>query len=248
MIARFALFLVCLMLALPAYADDYAAAQIDNIAKTLVRFGALDISDDALLDEYAMVTDCDLYKRFYGNDFQWNKVRGLIRNSIQMNIASFPISYHYDARLQLDRYDFAQKTFMFTALTTIHNINTFVIYHREDAGCGQAKVQFLPTTYRSVMDTPLTIPGIPLAEADAQAMLKQMDADKNDDRIVFTRFNLRIIYVDPLRKASLGDNAPPQYMQAGHATSHGMRFDARLDSVDFYEDPAMKRLIYSYRP
>ncbi|HUY68880.1 MAG TPA: DUF4852 domain-containing protein [Alphaproteobacteria bacterium] len=247
---RLGLLLLCLLLALPARADDYAAPTLANLAHTLVRFGAFDLTDDNLLDQYAMITDCDIYQRFYGNDFQWQRVRKLIRQDIKLNIGSYPIDYGYDAEMQLDRYDFRQHVFHFTPKTVVGSVNAITIYQTEDAPtCGTAKIADLPHIYRAVFDVPVTLEGLPLAPADAQALLKQMDKDKNRDRIVYAQFNLRIVYIEPIHRVATGGGAPVKYLQAGQTVdTHGIQFAARLDSVDFYEDPARTRLIYTYKP
>jgi hypothetical protein len=247
MIARLGFLLLCLFLAAPACADDYITPELDNLTRTLVRFGAINLSDADLLDEYAMITDCDIYQRFFGDDFKWNKVRGLIRDSVRANISTFPISYHYDAKLKLDRYDFNEKVFSFSDETSVHNINAFTILHRDESKCGKARIHYLPLYYRTVLDSPVTVPGLPLSEPDARALLKRMNDDKNTERAIYARFNLRVVYIEPLRRENTDNGV--QYTQTGQAVnSRGMHLDARLDSADFYEDPAMTKLIYSYRP
>ena len=155
MIARISCLFFCLLIAVPAWADDYAKPTLDNLVKTLVRFSAIDTKDDRLLDEYAMITDCDLVKYFYVDDFRWNKVRQSFRDSIQMNIATFPVSYFYDTTLQLDRFDFGDKVFRFTAKTALHNVNSFLVYDAVDAVCGNRKVKSLPLSYHMVLDQPI---------------------------------------------------------------------------------------------
>src|ERR1700733_2933880 len=98
MSARILLLLLCLLpLPAPAVAvasSDASSQPADpqvhftsaNLMNTLMRFGALDPRDDKILDNYALVTQCDLYQNFYNNDFKWNKVRAAIRESIKMNI------------------------------------------------------------------------------------------------------------------------------------------------------------------
>jgi Domain of unknown function (DUF4852) len=106
MMKRFILLLALLVVALPAQASVYMRPTYDNLIKTLVRYGSLELTDDQVLDEYAMVTDCDLYKAFFGNDFKWGQVRDSMRESVQLNITKFPNSYVYEDKLALDHYDF----------------------------------------------------------------------------------------------------------------------------------------------
>jgi len=64
--------------------EEYATPTWANLVRTLVRFGALDLTDQNLLDEYALVAECDMYREYYPNDFRWDAVRKIIRKSVQM--------------------------------------------------------------------------------------------------------------------------------------------------------------------
>ncbi|MDR3424789.1 MAG: DUF4852 domain-containing protein [Alphaproteobacteria bacterium] len=243
-------FLLALCLSLltgVAQAQDYAKPSWPDLLRTMVRFRALDLSDTPLLDEYAVVTECDLYKAFYANDFKWNQVRKAVMESVKMNVATFPMNYHYDLKMQLDRYDFAARLFRFTNRSTLRGINTFMLYSVRGTGCGNANVVYLPRTFRAVLETPVSMDGLPLAAKDAQALLDQMDRDKDSDRIIYARFNLRVVFIDAWRKIvnkEGGTEAIPRYEQTKAPMPDTVRFDVNLDSISFYEDPEMTRLIY----
>jgi hypothetical protein len=249
MILRLVAFLVVLMLAVPANAVEYGADELADFARTLVRFKAFDINDEDLLDEYAMVTDCELVETFYRNDFQWSEVRKLILQSISQNRDSFPVKYHYDALLQLDRYDFKDKNFRFTNRTVVRDVNTFTftLTNRHDFLCNGQKLQYFPTTYVFVIGTPISIGGMPFAEDDAKALLQRLDAAGNADRIIYTRFNFTVNFVGPLHIETYNGGAAKKYLQNGSGDG-AVRLDSRLNSVDFYEDPQMTKLVYSYKP
>jgi hypothetical protein len=237
---RLALLLIGLLAALPAHAQQAAADPTwPNLLHTLVRFNALDLSNPAVIDEYGAVTECKLYTSFYNDDFKWNQVRQAVRKSAQMNVATFPTDYHYDIKLQLDRYDFTTKLFRFTEKSRINNINTFAILSVEGSDCGTVNVKHLPRIFRVVVPTPIYMDGLPLAEADAKAVLKQMDDSGNSSRITYTRFNFRITYVaaDKAHEIAKGTDIEPD-----------VRLDAQLDGIEFYLDPEMTKLIYKFEP
>ncbi len=240
-------FFVFLFIVSPALADDYVKPSIDSMARTLVRFGALDPKDDNLLDDYAMITDCDLYAYFYKDDFRWNQVRGSFRDSITMNVGGFPVSYQYNTRFQLGRYDFDQKLFRFNNKSALRNVNSIVLLDANNVSCAGRRIRYLPGIYRAVLDIPLTVPGLPLSEKDADALSTRLKNSGNDDRIIYTRFNLSVAYVAPLRRAGEGEII--HYTQtAQNNGERAVRLDVRLDSLEFYEDEAMTKLIYSYHP
>ena len=165
-----------------ARADDYAKPTWANLVRTMVKFDAFDTTDDALLDEYIIITECPLYQSFYADDFKWNEVRAAVRKSIQSPGADFPSAYGYLTKLQLDRYDFTTKIFRFTDASAVHNVNAFLLYETEGAECGKAKPKNLPRAFRAVLDKPVSIPGLAMPPEQAKALLDQMKAEGNGGR------------------------------------------------------------------
>jgi len=219
--------------------------------KTMVRFNALDITDKNILDEYAIITECDLYTAFYKNDFKWNQVRQAILKSVKNGVALFPTSYYFDTTVKLDRYDFENKIFLFAKSTSLNNINAFSLYSVKGDVCGSSAIKYVPKEYKAVLDAPVVLNGLALSEKDAKELLKRMEKDKNTERAIFARFNVSIVYIDALRKSittSKGDSPSKiQYEQTGKGTSKtSVRMDARLDSIQFYADPEMTQLIFQY--
>jgi hypothetical protein len=81
-----------------------------------------------------------------------------------------------------------------------------------------------------------------------------MHATKNNDRVLYVRFNIRIVYVAPLTKAEIPgaplQNGQPLFGYAQRGKTPGsnpvMRLDAQCDTVDFYADKEKTKLVYSY--
>jgi len=249
----FFVFLTLFSLTRSAHADDYIAPTWGDLVKTLIRFNALNMTDMSLIDEYGLITECDLYKAFYRDDFKWNQVRQALSQSIKNDVATFPTRYRYVARWQLDRYDFQTKVFKFTDRSKISNVNSFVIYQVSGTPCEVADVKLIPRVFRAVIPEPVYMDGLPIGEEDAHNLVEQMKKDGNSDRVIWLRFNMRIVYIQPLVKTSRGkqsgvagtydDNI--QYQQLGGVKPDTVRLDARLESIEAYEDQDLTKLIYN---
>ena len=69
-VVRIVLLLAMLIAPLSAaQADTYDTPALMNIFKTLVRFGAVDIYDDDVIDLYARTNECEVYKKNYSDVF-----------------------------------------------------------------------------------------------------------------------------------------------------------------------------------
>jgi hypothetical protein len=252
MLLRFIFLIICALpfVATPACAAEYADATWQNLTRALVRFNAINLSDQQIVDEYAIITECDLYTAFYRDDFKWNKVRQAVRESVKNNVATFPMSFHYDVKLQLDHYDFDQKIFRFAEKSRMLNINTFTLLDVQGNDCGTTDVKLMPRVFRAVLAAPLYLDGLPLGENDGQALLKQMKAEYNINRYIYARFNLSVVYVEMLRKSTFksGFDTITRLQQSGTPLPQTVRLDIRLDSIDFYQDTHLAHLIFHYQP
>jgi hypothetical protein len=218
-----------------------------------VRFNALDLHDDNLIDEYAAVTDCEIYKFYFKDDFKWQEVRRRIRESAEMNSAHYPTHFYAQALLSLGRYDFDKKIFDFTPETAIHKVNLFDLYTYKSITICTDKVypKYIPREFQALSSTSFTLTGIPLTPAEAQSLLRMMNADKNTDRQIIVRFDMTVTYVARLVKQATNPGTAEkeiEYIQNGLKTPGIMRLDVRVDSIEFFEDQAMTKLIYSTKP
>jgi hypothetical protein len=231
---------------LPARAEDYAAPTFANILKVLVRFGALNVGNNDILTNYAMITECDLYKKYFQDDFKWHQIQEAMRKAIKQDVSAYPTGLHYNAELQLDRFDFKTGIFRFADKSQINAVDYFTFITVRDNMCGSTKTRLLPTDYRIVLDQPIILKGIPVSEEDGRTLLKRMQEDKNA-RIIYARFNFRVVYVERLMtRINKYDKLAPPLSQ--DQNRRYVRMDSNLGSIDFYQDEAHTKLIYSYRP
>ena len=208
------------------------------------------MDEPKIVDEFAVITECDLYTSFYNNDFKWNQVRKAVRQAAVAGAATYPDAYHYNAKLQLDRYDFTSQTFRFTRKSIVYNVNSFMLYSVQGDNCGSANVKYLPRNFRAILSTPIYMDGLPLSQAEGDAVLKLMEADHNNDRFVYVRFNIRIGYIEPFHKtvSMAHPDIIEDFKQPKAKGLNEVTFDAVMESMEFFEDAEMTRLIYQYKP
>ncbi len=240
-----------------ARAEEYVAPSLSNFMKTLVRFGAIDLRRLDVLDAFARVTECQIYRDHYSDDFKWQEVRKALRKSIKQNIGTFPTTYRFDASLQLDRYDFKEGIYRFTDKTAQHSANTFSIRAQSQEQCGMTDADFPPLSYKFVLDQPVNLNGIPLSAEEGKLLLSRMVESGNKDRLVYARFNFRVVYVAPIvmdtpKTKAFGEDISEERRLGPMVTQSLMlqrvAMDSRLDSIEYFEDPERTKLIYTYRP
>jgi hypothetical protein len=250
---RTVVFLFCVLLASPVRADGhYAEVTWPNLLNAMIRFNAIDlIQDDELMDEYAAITDCDLYKFYFHDDFKWNHARDVMRQSIHKNMQQYTTRFSYDARFKLDRYDFQNKMYRFNQRTLLNNIRQIVVMDFSGSVCSDVMLRYFPKKYAMKLDPPLTIPGVTLAPKEAEDLLNFMNTNNNHEHYIYARINMAVTYVEPARKvyadANVADSKNYRYTQSGKDSAMFV-LDAHADKVEFFRDPAMTELVYTFVP
>jgi len=230
-------------------AEAFAKLSLDNIMKALVRYGAVDIRNDLVIDLYAGIMVCDLYQELYHDDFKWNKVRNVLREKIKEDIAFFPTGFQYDSVLQLGKYDFKEKIYRFSRKTAQFNANVFRMSTNKGDDCNRQGGLQLPPTFEIVLDKPVTIVGIPMDEAAGKKLFERLERNGNEDHLIYVRFKIGISYVAPFikTKARAAMNANEDFRRGSEEEDYEtdkIRFDGYLHLLEFYEDPERTHLIY----
>lgn len=238
-------------------ADEYVKPSTETILNALVRSGALDLTQDDIIDAYTQVMACDIYIGYYKDEFKWQKIRPLIREQVQKDLATYPTGFRYETVLQLGRYDFKQKTYPFDVESQRGNFNVFSMDRDFSSKCKVTTMKnsasILPTTFKFMLDNPVSITGLPLDQKEGAALFDRMEKDGNKLHIVYARFNVRVTFIAQLDFSKRQAKAPTKKMDLRSqvmqpVSSSGIKIDTRLDSIEYFEDENMTRLIYTFRP
>ena len=243
---RFLSVLALCLLPCMAHADEYIAPTPKALLQTMLRFGALDINNDVVIDDYAKIMECDLYSVFHENDFKWHKIRDGLRNKIRDEAITYPTYYTLQGYVSLDRYDFNNKMFKLKDSAQLMGVNSFAMAKSNALFC-DAKLKIVPMDIHAVIESRINIPGFIMSEADASALLSRLLKDGNHARQILAKFNFRIVDVPKLR-IDYGAIAAWYDKETFVGKMSDVNMAAKLDSVEFYEDEAMKRRLFVYKP
>ena len=255
----FCMLAVCAALSFPsaAWAEAFVAPTLSNLVKTMIRFGALDINDDEVIDVYGQIVECGTFRDYYQDEFKWQKVRNIIRESIRSNVEVFPTGIRYETTLRLDRYDFDEKYYPIGGRNANVSANSFRLRTTDKDYCTLKSADRIPENYRFVLDKAVQIRGLPLSEEEGRTLFNRMEKIKNYTHLIFVRFNLSVRFIAPVAmieetEANLKGPKDKVAMRGILATQSikgdAITVDTHLDSIEYYEDEARTRLIYVYRP
>ncbi len=132
-----------------------------NLLRSMIRFKGYDIDNDDLLDSYTLIEGCDLYTKFYKDDFAWKQIRAMYRKSLAMKTDLLPEYFSFVVPVLLERYDFQSGIFRFAANSTMRNTHRLILADHPTSTCstGWESVKRLPHEI-SVEVAPFTIEGL----------------------------------------------------------------------------------------
>lgn len=202
--------LLALLAASPAMAEEdpkqgrgesFAAPTFRELALTSLMLEAFDSSSNEVIDEYAKLMYCPLYKEKFKSDFEWNSIRQELGRKLQGKREYFRTHYEVYGTVYLGRYSFETQDFPFvrdTALVNVGSLTLLSLIPRANLDirrlCGDREPSpIFPTTYLFMLQQPLTLDRLRMPMDEAEALLKRMDLMNNKERSLFIRFRVRLL-------------------------------------------------------
>lgn len=214
------------------HAQVYGDLSYANIIKTMLRFGAVSLTNDGVIDDYAKMNACDDYQKYYNNDFKLQDLRVNLRKQIPDLTAGFPDAYYFKSKMYLDRYDFAGKIFKLSSKSQLLNTNSFFLAATRDGDVcirGQ-RITYMPGEVGAVLDQPVTLEGLPIAEERASALIDTMNKERNVERAIYARFSLLVTFAPPF----------------DGSRNNRYNMDAQLLNIEFFEDADFTKPIWIF--
>jgi len=218
----------------------FVPATPENLSKSFIKFSGADLNDDALLDDFASVNQCELFIQHSEDEFAWRDARKAIRRHIERNMENYPEYIAFDSKVQFDKYDFGIQAFRLADGSKFSRTGRFTISTRLEGSCTRrGGLTRIPEKYTIRLSNPITLDAIPMKEERAYRLLNDMKETRNKDRVTYITFFIRI-----------NDFSASSNPASGRAADVVQNADARatLVSLRFYEDQERTRLLYEYQP
>lgn len=226
------------------HADKYVAASVENIAKLLWKKRILDIENDVHIDNFLVINECDIFQKFYNDDFEWVRVRKAARDMIASQVEYFPEHLKVLVPIDFGRYDQERKGFPLIGKTAFKDLRRVEIGGNSaiEKICGfEGNLQGYPRNIVLILRYPFFFDFVELDEHVAQAyIVRQKYAKiKRPNNLIGVNFN-RLAYArmrvsfDKYQGQGVGPQGQPVALMFG-----------KLDGIDVFEDPYEKRMLTS---
>lgn len=226
------------------HAGEYVQPTLQNISKLYWKKNALVESNDTAIDNFMLINECDIYKKFFKDDFEWERIREAGRKMIKENKDSFPYKFKMLIPIDLGRYNMTRKGFSLINKTAFKDLRRIEIggnSNRTSVCKNDNTIENYPRNLILILNKPFSYDFVELDEHIAQAFIVRQKyakinrprelQNKNFDRLAYAR--MRITFSKYQGETRGSDNFPVAIMFG------------RLDGIDIFEDPDEKRLLTS---
>ena len=174
--------------ALPTAATDPAAASQEKsdyfyeqplMKKLSQLYWAIDYNDinnNQVVDNFLMINECEIYKSYSTNEFEWKDIREAGREFIKKNKKTFPLRFEFIQPIKLGEYDVATSRFAILKDYQVEGIRRFEMYSPEYAAeiCGEGwNIEGYPRGVVIELNRPFTLTHLTVEPALAQQFIEE---------------------------------------------------------------------------
>lgn len=162
--------------------------------------GVRSLSSDDDIDNFLKINECDMYKEFYSNEFEWRNIREIAKDSISIKLNKIPKTLEYVQPIYVKQYDFKRKGFPLDKDYKFAGSSRFHISPDDikDLKCTKY-IKFLdyPSDIVLFSKRPVYLTFIPLDIETAKEFTENVPATLNDDdeyiRPMYIKMNVAFI-------------------------------------------------------
>lgn len=217
----------------------YTQMSYDNLYRLAWSYDAYALSNDEALTVFLQITECNLYKKFFQNEFEWEKIKVATREYLKNNKENVSRYYEYVQPIYMGRYDYSLQGFPLNDASKNFKAQKnfqFASFFPGDTACGKFDInqQAYPSTAVLSVTSPLNLSFIrvplPLAQKYIEWRSKQ-GISTQDNRQAFIRYRIRIDAYDGLKGFGTGQNS--------------FNFRGKLLRLDVFADQDMLLPLYN---
>jgi len=177
----------------------YTQMTYANLYKLAWSYDAYSVDNVEALNTYLMISECTLYKKFFQNEFEWEKVKIATKDFLKNNKDTVPRYYEYVQPIFMGRYDYALQGFPLVKAEDFKGQKNlqFANFRNGETDCGKYSFNFnnYPSTGVLSLSSPLNLSFIRVPLKLAQKYIEWRNKQGNYDdekRQAYIRYRIRV--------------------------------------------------------
>lgn len=164
-------------------ADEYLYEQptVKALSHMYWGLGLYSLSDNEAVDEFMRINECDMYRKFIGDEFEWGGIRDAAQSFIKNNKSQFPTRFEFMIPLKLREYNSRFSAFEVQETYKIKSFRKFELFALDAFRQTCVKDQTLASGYPRIiileLSRPLTIIRVPMSEKIANEYTRKKNKE-----------------------------------------------------------------------
>ncbi|QQG35434.1 MAG: DUF4852 domain-containing protein [Micavibrio aeruginosavorus] len=161
--------------------ERYVDPTVYNLAHLYWTLGMLDLNNNDHIDNFLLVTECNMFQTYVTNDLEWAEIRENTRNFLRENYRYFPTYFKISIPLYLRNYDTKLERFDVdqakSAVDNARRIDT--IYNTALTVCGKSgEIEGYPKNLILLLNRPFNLPYVPVEMELARLFLDERNSQQ----------------------------------------------------------------------
>lgn len=155
---------------------EYQEPSLESFSKLYWALSALDINDNKNIDDFIRINDCDVYKKYFLNEFEWGGIRDAARAFLAESGKSFQTRFQITQPLRLGEYVFEKKAFVIDEEYKIKGVSRYEISIEDPfyGVCSQkGNLNNYPPTIIAELNRPINLEYMPISPEAAQKFIAE---------------------------------------------------------------------------
>ena len=226
----------------------YQGPTIAKLSQLYWALGKFKLTDDTAVDNYLRINECDIYKDYHHNEFEWKNIRESGRKFLADNKKKFSLRFEYIQPLRFAEYNMEKKEFNIWDKYIVDGARSFEVLSKDstDGSCGSGDrdIPGYPRGLNIELSRPFTLKAIPISEDLARKyILTKSDYFKSlkpEQQTQYAMYSARDAYV--VMQVKVFAYNEDFKTRENYLLSKVL---AVLESYEVYADRDLTQLIYS---
>ena len=181
--------------------EEYKRSNYENMSHVFWLFDMPDLNNNEDVDIFLQINECDLFKKYYGDEFEWGPLREVMRDFLKKNKETFSRKLYFDLPIQVGKYNVENGHFgvesknFASAERDFFPHPSYVGWNKDFCGFRRMdnrlkKVYPREALFRFIR--PISIPHIKVEEEIAKELVKQWKEEEIEKRYLAIRLYITI--------------------------------------------------------
>lgn len=168
----------------------YERPVMKTLSQLYWALGKFEPEDDSAVDNFLRINECDLYKDYSQNEFEWTGVREAAREFVVSSKGEFPLHFEFVQPIQFAEYDLEKKEFDVWKPNKIDAVRRFEVLAEDifEEICGVPYggkgIENYPRGMLVEINRPFTLDKIAVDPAMARAFVEKKAEEVNEQGLV----------------------------------------------------------------